>query len=55
MENYPEKAPHGDYIISVLKRMRNYYTKIEGTVGGLLAKIAGEITEADEQYEAKLV
>lgn len=54
MENYPEKAPHGDYIISVLKRMRNYYTKIEGTVGGLLAKIAGEITEADEQYEAKL-
>ena len=54
MKNYPEKAPHGDYIISVLKRMRNYYTKIEGTVGGLLAKIAGEITEADEQYEAKL-
>ena len=54
MENHPERAPHGDYIISVLKRIRNYYTKIEGTIGGLLAKIAGEITEADEQYEAKL-
>lgn len=55
IENHPDVAPHGAYIVSVLKRCLHYEQRIEGTLGGLLAKIAGEITEADEQYEAKLV
>ena len=54
MESYPEEVPHGAYIISVLKRIRNAQMLIQGTLGGLLSKIAGEISEADEQYEAKL-
>ena len=54
MESHPEDAPHGAYIVSVLKRVLAAQTKIEGTLGGLLAKIGGEITEADEQYETKL-
>ena len=54
IENEPDKAPHGAYIVSVLKRILNAETKVQGTLGGLLNKLAGEITEADEQYEAKL-
>ena len=54
MENYPDDCPHGAYIISVLKRVLNAQMKIEGTLGGLLSKIGGEISEAEIQYEAKL-
>ena len=56
VENYPEDkvSPHAAYIISVLRRCAKYEQLVQGTLAGLLAKIAGEITEADESYEARI-
>lgn len=53
-EHEPDGAGMYAYVASVLERCFKYETLIEGTLGGLLAKAAGEITEADVQYEAKL-
>jgi len=54
LENHPEEAPHGGYIIKVLDRCASHLALVEGTLGALLGKIAGELTIEDEAYEDKL-
>lgn len=46
-----EAYPHAAYIRSVLGRVLNVQMQIQGTLGGLLNKIAGEISEDDVAKE----
>ena len=50
-----EEFPNCKYIVSVLTRVLKNQKRVQGTLGGLLNKIAGEISDTDKDYEKKLV